>query len=189
MKLIRKSVHSLGEAGFKCVATIGNFDGVHLGHQAVIKELQKWAKKIELPATVITFEPTPQEFFLRDKAPRRLMKLREKFEVLQGLGIEVMCVLRFNAAMASLSPEDFIRVILVENLNIQHLVIGNDFKFGKDRKGDIALLKQQGKIFDFLVTELPMYLLNNEKISSTRIRKALMLGEVAEAENLLGRKV
>lgn len=189
MKLVRKGAYSLPAEGIKCVATIGNFDGVHLGHQAIIRELQGWAKKTQLPSTVITFEPMPKEFFMREKAPKRLMQFREKFEALQQLGVEVMCVLRFNAAMAALLPEDFIRIILVEGLNIQRLVIGDDFRFGKDRKGDVTLLEQQGKIFGFSVTVMPMYLLNNQKVSSTRIREALAHGKIDEARNLLGRKV
>ncbi len=189
MRLIRRSVHSFHEVGFQCVATIGSFDGLHLGHQAIIGELQKLAKKSNLPTTVITFEPSPAEFFLKENAPIRLMHFREKFETLQELAVDVMCVLNFNFDMASLSAEKFIQVILVEGLGVQHLVVGHDFRFGKNREGNVALLEKQGKNFGFLVTVLPTFLVKNARVSSTRIREALARGKIDEVESLLGRKV
>jgi len=189
MKLIRRRVHSPFEAGFKCVATIGNFDGVHLGHQAILKEAQELARAKDLPSVVITFEPTPSEFFLREKAPFRLMGFREKFEILQDLGIDLMCVLHFNLEMASTPAENFIQTILVQGLGVQDLVVGQDFRFGKNREGDLALLQKMGKSKGFSTHLAPTVLKDNHKISSTRIRHAMDQGKMEDVVSFLGRKV
>lgn len=171
------------------VATIGNFDGVHRGHQAVIQTLKSIAKKIELPVTVITFEPTPLEFFLKERAPKRLTPFREKYTLLKALAVDIKCVLRFNASLSQLSAEDFIQIILVKKLGIKHLIIGEDFRFGKNRTGDVELLRVQGEMLGFQVTAAPLMLDAGYKISSSRIREALAQNRVDEAEKWLGRKV
>ncbi len=189
MRLIRYGVHSKTHDLEPSVVTIGNFDGVHLGHQYVIQSVKKYAKEHHFLATVVTFEPTPSEYFLREKAPKRLTQFREKTERLQDLFIDILCVLRFNFEMASLSPEDFIQKILVSGLNMQHIVVGDDFKFGKNRAGNIPLLQQAGSHFGFGVTVMPAFLYEGVRVSSTRIREALMEGKISVAEHLLGRKV
>jgi riboflavin kinase/FMN adenylyltransferase len=172
-----------------CVAAIGNFDGVHKGHQSIIQMLQKFATQYQLPTMIITFEPMPQEFFLKEKAPQRLTTIREKFKILQGQKIDILCVLRFNAAMACLSALDFIRIVLVKKLRIKHLIVGEDFRFGKGRAGDINLLQSEGQALGLQIWVAPMVLASAQKISSTDIRKAVAQGRIAEAEQWLGRRL
>ncbi len=187
MKLIRKSCDSAAESGYKCVATIGNFDGIHLGHQTLILALKKYAKAHNLPTAVITFEPPPNKFFLQEKAPVRLMGFREKFEALQALEIDYLCVLRFNLKMAHLPAEDFVKDILIRSFGIQHIIVGQDFRFGKERTGDWQVLQTLGQSLGFSVSIAPLLLHNGQKVSSTRIREALATGNPVEAQNLLKR--
>jgi riboflavin kinase/FMN adenylyltransferase len=170
-----------------CVATIGNFDGVHLGHQAVFTELSKQAEKFNVPSVVITFEPQPQEFFAKNKSPARLTKLREKIAVLSKLPIDYLLYLTFNQLIANLKAKDFIQKILLENLNIRHLIVGDDFHFGENREGNFTTLQMAGKKFNFTVADTLTLNLNNERISSTRIRQALNKGNLNLATKLLGR--
>ena len=123
-----------------CVATIGNFDGVHLGHQAIIKRLTAKASKFALPSVVILFEPHPQEYFRPENAPSRLFKLTDKVQALEELGVDYVLCFRFNQEFAELRAEDFIDQVLVERLNVQHLFIGDDFRFGANREGDFNFL-------------------------------------------------
>lgn len=189
MKLIRCGIDTALQGHTPCVAAIGTFDGMHIGHQSVIQMLKNKAAQDRLPAMVITFEPTPQEFFLKEKAATRLTRFRDKFEILQTLMVDIMCVLRFNASMALLSAKDFIRLILVEKLLIKHLVIGEDFRFGKDRAGDILLLQTEGNRLGFQVTVAPIVFMEGRKVGSSAIRHALAQGRTNDAEKWLGRKV
>lgn len=171
-----------------CVATIGNFDGIHIGHQAIIELLKKDAKDMQLPVMLISFEPLPKEFFLKETAEKRILNFKQKFQVLQDLNIDIFCLLRFNKEMASLSAKDFIHKILGP-LRVRKLIIGEDFRFGKDRQGDIEFLKTEGDLIGLEVNVAPMVYLEGEKVSSSNIRKWLEEGNIVEAEKALGRKI
>jgi riboflavin kinase/FMN adenylyltransferase len=169
------------------VATIGNFDGVHLGHQAVLKQTCDKAREMGLPVTVITFEPQPQEYFRPEQAPPRLTRLREKIVALRPHAVDRLLCLDFNHHLANLSAEEFIDKILVDGLGVQYLVVGDDFRFGKDRQGDFEMLVSAGKKHGFEVANTHSFTLGNERVSSTLIRQALAQGDLTRVEQLLGR--
>ena len=169
-----------------CVLTIGNFDGVHLGHRAVIELLAERGRQRNLPTAIMLFEPQPLEYFLADNAPSRLMRLREKILALNELPVDNVVIVRFNRPLANLEPEQFIQDILVSKLNIKHLVIGDDFHFGKARRGNFNLLKDQSKLLNFTVEKSPAYRLGDWRVSSTRIRDALNADDLTQASQLLG---
>ncbi len=182
-----RGLHNLRPWHRGCVATIGSFDGVHLGHQAILRQLIAVAKQHQLPAVVIVFEPQPHEFFSGDKAPARLMRLREKVQALLAAGVaRVLCV-QFNETLRSLSAEAFIDKVLLDGLAIKHLVVGDDFRFGCDRRGDFALLQKVGAERGFAVTDTCTLEIDGERVSSTRIRQLLEMGDFAKAETLLGK--
>ena len=167
--------------------TIGNFDGVHLGHQAMLSRLRTWAREGGLPACAMTFEPHPREFFAPDQAPSRLTSLREKLELLSGYGMERSYVCRFNYLFAQISPDEFIERILVRGLGVRRLLVGDDFRFGARRAGDFAMLKQQAIRLGYTVEAMSSVMVDRERVSSTGVRKALERGDVAGAARLLGR--
>ncbi|WP_296590795.1 bifunctional riboflavin kinase/FAD synthetase [Methylophaga sp.] len=187
MPKIIRGLYNFPDPAQGCVATIGNFDGVHLGHQAVLTQLAMKADMLNLPAVVITFEPQPFEYFVPEKAPARLSRFREKVEALRAYSIQKLCVLRFNRQLAEMQAETFIQKLLVEGLNVRYLVVGDDFRFGKDRQGDFALLQQVGKQHGFQVVNMHTFAIEDMRVSSTRIREALQDGDLAVAEKLLGR--
>lgn len=170
-----------------CVVTIGNFDGVHCGHQALLQRLTIQAHALDLPSLVMIFEPQPAEFFCQGKLVPRLTRLREKIYYLNQTGVEKVWVLRFNAALAALTAEDFIKDVLCARLRLKHLIVGEDFRFGQGRYGDVALLKKAGQKHDFTVEIMPSVQLAGERVSSTRVRKALSIADHTLAEQLLGR--
>lgn len=187
MKLIR-GLHNIRAEHLGSVATIGNFDGVHLGHQALMEQVRIRADKLNTDTTVITFDPLPTEYFLKQKAPGRLAPLCEKLAKLAQLGIDQTLRLPFNATLANMSADDFIQNVLVDGLQIQQLVVGDDFRFGKDRTGDFNLLKKAGEQYNFKVTSTDTFVCNDEqRVSSTRIRQALGNGDFDLATQLLGR--
>jgi riboflavin kinase/FMN adenylyltransferase len=186
MELI-SGLHNLKPRHQPCVATIGNFDGVHLGHQAVLGQLAEKGAALDLPTTLITFEPQPPEFFMRDKAPARLTSFREKFVTLNRYAIDQVLVLHFNSGLAKMEAADFIQRILIDGLNVRHLVVGDDFRFGKERKGDFALLEKAGEQHGFSVVSMTSFRVDGERVSSTGIRSALAEGDFDRAERLLGR--
>ncbi len=186
MELIR-GLHNLRPRHRGCVATIGNFDGVHLGHQAVFDALRDKADTLGLPVTVVTFEPQPLEYFAPQRAPARLTRLREKCSVLSGLGIDRVLILPFGARLAALDAEDFVRRVLIDGLATGFLMVGDDFRFGHNRSGDFALLATIGRREGFSVENLPSRLHGGERISSTRVRSLLRSGDFAQAAELLGR--
>jgi riboflavin kinase/FMN adenylyltransferase len=169
-----------------CVLTIGNFDGVHLGHQAVIENLARRGRELNLPTTVMLFEPQPLEYFLVDNAPSRLMRLREKILALNALPVDNVIIVRFDRTLANLEPEQFIDDILISKLNVKHLVIGDDFHFGKARRGNFNLLKEQGAQRGFSIEKSTSFRLNDVRISSTKIRDALNADDLAQARKFLG---
>lgn len=182
-----RGLHNLRPWHRGCVATIGSFDGVHLGHQAILRQLLAVARQHQLPAVVIIFEPQPHEFFSGDKAPARLMRLREKIQALLAAGVERVFCLQFNDALRSLSAEEFIEKILLEGLGIKHLVVGDDFRFGCDRRGNFALLQSVGAERGFEVTDTCTLEVDGVRVSSTRIRQLLEQGDFTGVEKLLGR--
>jgi len=186
MRLIR-GLHNLHHSQLGSALTIGNFDGLHRGHQAVLRHLQQRAAEQQLATTVMTFEPTAQEYFSPRTAPARLQRLREKLAMLQELQVNQVHCLRFNQELAELSADAFVRQILVEGLDVRYLVVGDDFRFGKERVGDLAFLQQAGQRYGFEVVSTRTFLEGEDRVSSTRIRQALAEGDLAMAEQLLGR--
>lgn len=187
MELIRGQ-HNLQPHHRGCVATIGNFDGVHLGHQAILAQLAEQASRLRLPRLVITFEPQPQEFFTGPNAPpARLMRLREKLLALDGLGIERVLCLKFDHHLAAMPAQTFIEDLLVERLGLRYLVVGDDFRFGHRRAGDFAMLVAAGQQHGFTVSNTQSHLVDGERVSSTRIRQTLSQGDLELAARLLGR--
>lgn len=182
-----RGLHNLRPWHRGCVATIGSFDGVHLGHQAILRQLIDASLQHGLPSVAIVFEPQPHEFFQGDKAPARLMRLREKVQALLEAGVGRVLCLQFNEGLRSLSAEAFIEKILIQGLAIKHLVVGDDFRFGCDRRGDFALLQKAGVEHGFGVTDTITLELDGQRVSSTRIRSLLEMGDFAEAEKLLGK--
>ncbi len=169
------------------VLTIGNFDGVHLGHRALLGELMAKARELALPATVLTFEPHPRELFAPDQAPARLASMRDKLELLAECGVDRVHVCRFDRKLASLTAEQFIERILVRGLSVRHLIIGDDFRFGKARAGDFALLQKAGREHRFVVEAMRTVDFDGLRVSSSAVREALAAGDIERAERLLGR--
>lgn len=167
--------------------TIGNFDGIHLGHQAMLEELARASQRLGLPSCVMTFEPHPREFFAPDQAPARLTSLREKLELLAANGVNRAHVCRFNYAFASITAQDFIERILVRGLNIRWLQVGDDFRFGARRAGDFVMLNQYARQYGYEVQALRSVMLDDERVSSTAVRAALAAGKLTKAARLLGR--
>tara|TARA_X000000950_G_scaffold156326_2_gene191699 strand:+ start:9427 stop:10374 length:948 start_codon:yes stop_codon:yes gene_type:complete len=167
--------------------SIGSFDGVHLGHQAVLTELIQQAKSNGLFSVAMTFEPQPREYFNELRAPARLMRLREKVEVLSSLGIDQIVCLKFNKALRALSAQDFIIRVLVEGLRVRHLIVGDDFRFGCDRSGDFSMLNEYGKANGFSVKNTDTFESHGERISSTLVRRTISEGDFPRAAELLGR--
>jgi riboflavin kinase / FMN adenylyltransferase len=186
MQLIR-GIHNIQSQDHGCVLTIGNFDGVHLGHARVITALIEKAKVLNCIPAVMIFEPQPQELFSPETAPARLTRLRDKYILLKKLGVERLICVNFHRDFASKSAEDFIEELLVKQLGIKHLIIGDDFRFGKNRMGNFSLLKQAGEKFNFAVSDTASFKLEDCRISSTQIRNALEQDLLADAEKMLGR--
>jgi riboflavin kinase/FMN adenylyltransferase len=165
--------------------TIGNFDGVHRGHQAMLSRLVEAADDLALPPAVLTFDPPPREFFARDTAPPRLSSLRQKIEIFSAQGVARTYVARFDRRLASLLPETFIDDVLVRRLGARWLLVGEDFRFGKGRAGDLATLRGSARTFS--VEEMRTVAIDGERASSTAVRTALAAGNLAHATALLGR--
>lgn len=186
MEFIR-GLHNLRPRHRDCVATIGNFDGVHLGHQAVLGQVAEKAGQLQRPTTVILFEPQPQEYFAPDTAPPRLTRLREKLLALRRFSVDRVLCLPFDQRLAQWSANEFIQQILIEGLGVRYLVVGDDFRFGKGRQGDFHLLQSVGVTQGFAVATMHTFNIDNARVSSTRVRAALAAGDLHGAEKLLGR--
>ena len=186
-----RGFHNLKPKHQGCVATLGNLDGLHLGHQALLAQLKTKAHELQLPSTVITFEPLPREYFAHLKnepMPSRLTRLRDKVTLLEDNGVDRLLCLHFNRTLRSFAADIFVRRVLVEGLQVRYLVIGDDFRFGCDRKGDFALLKSMGQQYGFEVVHLPTLQHRDERVSSSRIRDLLSMNEIDHANELLGRE-
>lgn len=186
MQLIR-GLHNASRVLQGCALTIGNFDGVHLGHQAVLRHLRQKADELNLPMAVLLFEPQPREYFMGEHAPARLMRLRDKLHYLQQAHVDVVIVAKFDRTLANQPAEEFIEKGLVEQLKVKFLSIGDDFQFGANRRGNFAMLQQAGKRFGFVVEDNHSFCLDEQRISSTAIREALAKDDLALAESLLGK--
>lgn len=176
-----------GAFGAPVALTIGNFDGVHLGHQAMLARLCEASRALVLPAAVLTFEPQPREFFSPDSAPARLTTLREKLECLASYGVDRAYVIRFDGEFAALSPDAFVIQLLLEKLNVRWLLVGDDFRYGARRGGDHAQLARAAEKYGFQLETMHSVNVAGERVSSTGVREALARGDFAHAQRLLGR--
>lgn len=186
MEFIR-GMHNLREKRRGCVLSIGKFDGVHLGHEAVLTQLVSKSKELGLLSVVMLFEPQPEELFAPDKAPARLSRLRDKYTRLKQLGIDCLLCIKFNPLFAGQTPEYFVEHLLVKQLGVKFLVVGDDFRFGKARAGDFEYLQHAGKQFGFEVINTDSFRLAEYRISSSIIRTLLSQDKLAEVETMLGR--
>ncbi len=187
MELIRGE-HNLRPSHRGCVATIGNFDGVHLGHQAIFGRLRERAARLGLPPAVVIFEPQPNEYFAPERTPSRLTGLRDKLAALTRCRLDRVLCLRFGAKLAQMTPEDFILRILVEGLGVRYLAVGDDFRFGAARAGDFRTLVEAGRVHGFAVEDTPTVSYDGKRVSSTRVRDALVAGDLVLTRRLLGRE-
>ena len=166
---------------------IGNFDGVHLGHQAMLSRLKETSKRLNLASCVMTFEPHPREFFAPDQAPTRLSSLREKLELLAEYGVDQVQICRFNYDFAKIGAKEFVAHILQQGLAAQWVLVGDDFRFGARRAGDLAMLRSLSSSYGFEVEEMSTYNVDGIRVSSTAVRKALSSDDLGLARRLLGR--
>nr|VFJ93617.1 MAG: riboflavin kinase / FMN adenylyltransferase [Candidatus Kentron sp. H]VFJ94059.1 MAG: riboflavin kinase / FMN adenylyltransferase [Candidatus Kentron sp. H]VFK01257.1 MAG: riboflavin kinase / FMN adenylyltransferase [Candidatus Kentron sp. H] len=191
MELIR-GLYNLRTGHRGCVVTIGNFDGIHRGHQAVLAQLARVGDAMALPTVLVTFEPQAREFFVPDSAPIRLTRLREKLIALRGLvlerPLERICCLRFDHRLAELEAPMFVERLLHRGLGARYVLVGDDFRFGRRREGDVHMLMTEGARLEFEVGQMETCFVAGQRVSSTRIRDTLGRGDLATAQALLGRQ-
>lgn len=185
MELIR-GIHNIRARHHGCVLTIGNFDGVHRGHQALLEQLKREGQRLGLPVMVMIFEPQPLELFAADKAPARLTRLRDKARYLANAGVDYLLCVKFDPRFAANTAQAFVAQLLVEKLGVKFLTVGDDFRFGAGRQGDFQLLQQAGAEFGFDVISTDSFCDSGLRISSTAIRQALYDDDLVLAETLLG---
>lgn len=186
MELIR-GLHNMRPRHRGCVLTIGAFDGVHLGHQAVITHLLDKSRELGVPSLVIVFEPLPREYFSPLEAPARIMSFREKFFAMRDLGVDRLLRVQFKESLRAMSAQQFLDDIFVAGLGVRYVVLGDDFRFGNDRQGDLEFIRQQGPRHGYEARPTPTFSIDGERVSSTRIREALEAADFAAAQRLLGR--
>lgn len=186
MELIR-GLHNIRPRHHGCVATIGAFDGLHHGHQAVLQHLLNKSKELNVPSTVVTLEPLPREYFAPTKAPARIMSFREKFEGLRAMGVDRVLRVPFNEKTSRIPAREFIQEVFVKGLGIRYIITGDDLRFGHEQEGDFALLREEGSKSHFQVDSIQTLTIAGERVSSTRLRHALENADFALAEELLGR--
>ena len=186
MELIR-GLHNLRERHRGCVLSIGNFDGFHRGHQALIARLRQHAQRTRLPAAVQIFEPTPREFFAKGPRPGRIATLRDRLGQLSAAGVERVLCVRFDARFAAIPAERYVEDVLVAKLGIKAIVVGDDFRFGAGRGGDLALLQRCGAQHGFVAEAVGTVEIDGERASSSALRHALAVPDLAKVERLLGR--
>jgi len=186
MQFVR-GLHNVRSQHRGCVLTIGAFDGVHRGHQEMIRVLRECAAQKGLPATVLAFEPMPREFFAKGTPPARLTRFRERFDALREYGVERFICLRFDEHMREMSQQEFVEDVLVRTLGIRHLVVGHDFRFGRGHDGSAATLRGFGARYGFEMSEVPPFELDGERVSSSLIRGTLEAGDMTRAAKFLGR--
>ena len=186
MELVR-GLHNLRPRHRGCVATIGNFDGVHAGHQAILKRLRTHSDRLGLPGCVVIFEPQPREYFSPDSAPPRLTRLRDKLVLFARHGVDRVLCLAFNRRLRELSAEEFVQQVLVESLAARVVVVGHDFHFGRGKEGDARTLELLGEELGFREDIVPPVMLDGERVSSSGVRQHLLAGDFEGAARLLGR--
>jgi riboflavin kinase / FMN adenylyltransferase len=186
MRVIRHPQHV--HARQPSAVTVGNFDGMHVGHQMMLKQLLSVAKKRQWLSTVVLFEPHPQEFFSANKAPARLMRLQDKLTYLADMGIDQVLVLAFNARLAAVSAQNFLRDVLCQALQMRYLLVGDDFRFGHQRQGDCAYLQAQAPLLSYALSVMPVHGHEGvDRVSSSLVRKHLAQNQLAAAKQCLGR--
>ena len=186
MQLVR-GLHNLRPQHRGCAATIGNFDGVHRGHQAILARLRERARELGVPSCVVIFEPQPREYFSPQTAPARLARLRDKVQLLAAEQVDLVLCLAFNKRLSQLSASEFVDTILIDGLGVKHLEVGDDFRFGCDRAGDFDFLTQAGSLQGFTVESAQTVEMNGVRVSSTQVRKALAAADFERAGQLHGR--
>lgn len=186
--LLRQPSGRVAKLADGCVATIGAFDGLHLGHRRIIGRVIDVAAERGLPALVLSFDPTPKEFFMRDRPPARLMRFREKYEALEEVGVDVFFCPRFTAAIARLGPDEFMERLLAETLGVRHVVVGDDFRFARQRSGSIDDLHRRGADLGFTVEQVDSVIEDGVRVSSSVVRGLLEAGDCEAAARLLGRR-
>ena len=186
MEIIR-GLHNLTQQKQGCVVTIGNFDGVHSGHQNILTQLKEKAEIAQLQSLVIIFEPQPREFFALESAPARLTRFRDKAEIIADCGIDKLLVIHFNPSFSQLTADEFVQQVLVDKLSVKYLQVGDDFQFGRGRSGNFTSLLESGRQLGFEVENTPTFTVDNERVSSTRIRQALEAGDMELTRTLLNR--
>jgi riboflavin kinase/FMN adenylyltransferase len=192
----KQDYRSLDNLASGNVITIGSFDGIHLGHQRVLMELKNWGNIHQASTLVLSFHPAPKHYFSKgkqgkkesagDATLKKVMGFRDKFTHLKALSVDYLCLYRFDKNFAHLSAENFVKDVLIKKLHAKHVVIGEDFRFGKGREGDISALRYLGKQYGFDVSIVPILTIDGEKVSSTRIREALSINDIETAQKLLG---
>ncbi|QIZ85740.1 bifunctional riboflavin kinase/FAD synthetase [Bermanella marisrubri] len=185
--LFYRGLHNTRPGSEGCVLTIGNFDGVHLGHQALLDKVKAKGEELSLQTAVMIFEPQPKEFFDPDGAPARLCNLAEKIQLFQRQNIDVLACMAFNPRFRQLTAEAFVQQVLIDALNVKALIVGDDFRFGCDRSGDFAFLQEAGERYGFSVEDTQTIAQSGNRVSSTRVRQALEEGRLLDAAELLGR--
>ncbi len=190
MQVIR-GLHNCRSEHQNGVLTIGNFDGLHLGHQKILEQLRSEAERLNTHGCLMTFEPLPREYFAKDKATARLMNRSEKIRVLKNFDATIqpdyLLFLNFNKALASMRATEFIEKILIDKLQVKAIIVGDDFRFGCDRQGDFAMLQSYGKSHGLSVINIESHLVENQRVSSTLIRQALIENQLTSADKMLGR--
>ncbi len=186
MRILR-TAHHIPPEYQRAALAIGNFDGVHLGHQALLKNAVRYAQQEDVPAMAMTFHPHPRAFFSQKDEPRAIDPFHIKCRRIKAYGINAMLVLPFNKALAAMSADNFIQDILVDALNVTSITVGHDFCFGAKRRGTISMLREAGERYGFIVHSIGAQQCNEETISSSKIRSALSDGEIAQANRMLGR--
>ena len=187
MELVR-GLQNIGKAARGCVLTVGNYDGVHLGHQQMIGALKRRSSELNAPATVLVFEPSSKEFIDPESAPPRLTRWREKFDVLARLGVDRLVTLRFDEHMRAMTPEAFVDELIVGGLGARHVVVGHDFRYGSNAGGTIETLRAAGQIRGFGLEQIPPFEIEGVRVSSTAVRERLELADFVGAARLLGRR-
>ena len=186
MELVR-GLHNISQRHRGCVLTVGNYDGVHLGHQQMIGALKARASQLGAPATVLAFEPSSKEFIDPDGAPPRLTRWREKYLALAAVGVDRLVTLRFDECMRGMTPRCFVDELIVGKLGTRHMVVGDDFRYGSNAGGTIDSLRAAGQAHGFGVDQMAPFVVDGVRVSSTAVRERLELGDFAGAARLLGR--
>ncbi len=187
MELVR-GLHNIPKAARGCVLTVGNYDGVHLGHQQMIGAVKRRAAELGCAATVLVFEPSSKEFIDPQGAPPRLTRWREKFAALKALGVDRLVTLRFDEHIRAMSPQAFVDELIVAGLGARHVVVGDDFRYGSNACGTIDSLRAAGRTQGFGVEQIPPFVVDGVRVSSTAVRERLERADFAGAARLLGRR-